>query len=87
MTQDERIEDKIDKLADKLANIDKTLAVNTSSLVEHVRRTNLLEERVEPLEKDVTMIHGALKFIGVVATLAAIAEGVSVTLEYLKGIK
>ena len=43
----DRLENKIDKVQETLASIDKTLAVNTESLVTHIKRTNLLESRLE----------------------------------------
>lgn len=71
---DNRIEDKIDKISDRLNSIDVTLAKNTVSLEEHIKRTNLLEEEVKPIKKHVDMIEGALKLIGVLAMIAAIIE-------------
>jgi len=44
-------------------NIDKTLIRNTVSLEEHIRRTEILEEKLDPIEKHVTKVQGALKLI------------------------
>jgi len=43
-----RIENKVDKLDDKVNHIDKTLATNTQSLRDHMRRTQILEDRLSP---------------------------------------
>lgn len=78
-----RLDDKIDKLDEKvdqvnltLAKIEITLGVNTQSLVEHIKRTNLLEEKLEPVEKHVTNVNVIGKFLmgalGVIATIAGI---------------
>ena len=76
MSQDQitRLENKIDIIADKIASIDTTLAKQSIILDEHVRRTNLLEWKVDPIEKHVHMIQGALKLIGMVAIFIGILE-------------
>ena len=71
-----RLEEKIDKVVESVANIDKTLAVNTSSLQEHIRRTELLEDAVEPIKKHVAAVDGVLKFIGVAGVILGIIAGV-----------
>ena len=78
-----RIEDKIDKLGGHLSSIDVTLARQEASLSEHIRRTALLEDKIEPIENHVSMVSGIVRFIGIVATVAAIGEGLAVVLEYL----
>lgn len=79
-----RIEDKIDILSDKLASIDSTLASQHESLKYHIRRTDLLEAKVEPLESFKDKFAGSLKLISIVAMIAGIIEGFTVLLEYLK---
>lgn len=75
MSDMKRFEDKLDKIADKITNIDTTLVKQQVILDEHVRRTNLLEEQVRPIERHVHMMQGAMKFIGAVAVMVAIIEG------------
>jgi prefoldin subunit 5 len=70
-----RLEAKIDKITDKLHAVDVTLATNTSSLVEHVKRCDLLEEKMVPVEKHVWMVNGALKLIGLASILVGIVVG------------
>lgn len=91
MTTDlERIETKLDRVSDTLSGQAVTLARNTVSLEDHVRRTNLLEARVEPL----TVAHqrwvGAGKafavvgaVIGVLSSLVAVTEGVIHVIKHL----
>lgn len=69
---DKRLEDKIDKISDDISEVKVTLARNTVSLEEHVRRTNILEDKVEPMRKDIDMAKGAIAFIGLLATIATI---------------
>jgi hypothetical protein len=42
-----RMEGKIDKIQEDIAEIKSTLAVNTESLKVHVKRTDLLEARID----------------------------------------
>ena len=76
MSDLKRIEDKIDKIDDKIGSIDVTLAAQHVSLKDHIRRTQLLEEGFKPIQAHVSRVEGALKFIGALATLAAIAEAI-----------
>lgn len=67
-------DDKINAIAKDISEINVTLAKQAVILEEHVRRTNLLESRLTPIEHDVSMIHGIVKFIGFIAVLATIIE-------------
>ena len=49
-----------------------TLAQNTASLQEHMRRTTALEERFAPVERHVIMWAGVGKAIGVIGALASL---------------
>lgn len=71
----ELMENKLDKIIEKIASIDVTLAKQSVILEEHVKRTNLLEEKIEPIEKHVAMVNGALKLLGLIAIIVAIIEG------------
>lgn len=71
-----RLEDKLDKISDKIGNIDVTLARQEVSLSEHIRRTNLLEEKLKPIEKHVAVINGGLKFVGIFGVFVGILEGI-----------
>lgn len=72
---DRRVEDKLDKVADDISQINITLAKQEVSLATHIKRTELLEAKIEPIEKHVLMFNGVLKFIGVVALFVGIIEG------------
>jgi membrane carboxypeptidase/penicillin-binding protein PbpC len=76
--QDKRadaIDEKLEKITEKLSSIDVTLAVNTQSLVEHVKRTNLLEAELKPVSKHVVMMETTFKVIGIVGSAAAFILG------------
>lgn len=69
-----RIEQKLDQVVDHIGEINTTLAKQEVSLAEHIRRTNLLEAKVEPLQKHVLMVNGIVKFIITLSAIAAIIE-------------
>lgn len=70
------IEQKIDKIDERMDNIALTLARNTESLEIHIKRTNLLESKVEIIDKHVIMVNAIVKtgglILGAMATLAGI---------------
>lgn len=89
-----RIESKIDSIQQDVREIlitqgkhHVTLEDQAGDLREHIRRTDLLEQQIKPLETKAAMIEGALKLIGILAVLAGIIEGVVALLEYLKHVK
>jgi len=73
----DKVDEKLDKIVEKISSIDVTLAVNTESLVQHIKRTNLLEEQLRPVSKHVAMMEGAFKVIGILASVAAFAVGIA----------
>lgn len=77
----ERIETKIDDIADHLSSIDITLSAQHISLKEHIRRTTLLEQELRPVKKHVMMVEGAFKLIGIMAAIAAIYEAIRMALK------
>lgn len=79
-----RIEDKIDILGDRLASIDKTLAAQQVSIDYHIKRTDLLEDSIKPIEKHVMLVSAVMKIFGALAVLGATAEGLISILEYVR---
>lgn len=73
----DRIELKIDKVSDHIAEINVTLAKQEEQLSYHIKRTNLLEEKLDPVENHVAMISGAFKLITLLAALISIIVGVA----------
>lgn len=67
---DKRLEE-IERL---LASIDKTMALNTAHLDEHIRRTEILEEQIQPIKVHVEQMRGAAKLLAILALIAAIAK-------------
>jgi archaellum component FlaC len=71
------VDEKLEKIVERLSSIDTTLAVNTEQLKVHIRRTELLEEAVEPVKKHVAMVENSFKLIGIICSLAAFLLGVA----------
>lgn len=78
-----RIEDKIDKLNDRLSSIDNTLASQHESLKHHIKRTDLLEKAIEPVKTHVHMVQGGAKILGAIVAFFAVAEGVVAILTHI----
>lgn len=79
-----RIEGKIDSISERLNSIDVTLVAQHESLKYHIRRTDLLEKAVEPINKHVNMVAGAMKLLAVILAVMGAVEGIVVLLEFLK---
>jgi len=82
-TRAQRIEDKLDKIADTLTDHAVTHARNTTSLEDHIRRTELLEEALKPLKQTDTILRACLKGLAALATLLTILYTIT---RLLKGI-
>lgn len=67
-----RLESKIDVLGHDLKAIDKTLLRNTLSLEDHMKRTRMIEEQLEPVKKHVDLMNNIAKIIVFIGILAAI---------------
>lgn len=69
----EKIEDHLDSISKDVAEINITMAKNTALLDEHIRRTNLLEEAIKPIQEHVFHIRGFIKIsLFILGTSAAI---------------
>jgi len=86
----EAIENKVDKLDERLDSIEKVLIKQELNIDIHIKRTNLLEESVSllredlrPLERHVDYIHGALKMIGGIAVLIGMLVGATELISFL----
>lgn len=77
------LSDTTNQIDKRLDSIDRTMALNTQSLEEHVKRTNLLEKQLAPIRSvyDWLVISG--KVIGVLALLVTIAGGLFKTVEFI----
>lgn len=69
-----KLEEKLDKMSDSISSIDKTLSTQSIQLTEHIKRTNLLEDRFKPVEDHVQSLKGIVLFFKVLASIATVAE-------------
>ena len=69
---------KLNALDESLVSIDKTLVKQEAQLAEHIRRTNALEAKLEPVEAHVNKVNGAFILIGVLSTLLGILKLLSI---------
>lgn len=88
----ERLENKIDLIKEaaevvkeRISSINTTLALQHQSLVEHIKRTEILEKAVIPLQTHMNTSSSMLKVLGFLALLAGGITGVVDLLKYLSG--
>lgn len=63
----DKVNNKLDQIIDKQYSIDKTLVKQEASLSEHIRRTDLLEKKIEMTDNDLRPVirHvNGMKFLG-----------------------
>jgi len=66
------METKLDKINERLSSIDGHLAVYNEQLKNHIRRTELLEQKMEHVDTHVKMVNGIVKFLMGAAGLTAL---------------
>lgn len=78
-----KIENKLDKIDEKISSVDVTLAKQAKDLEHHIFRTDLAEENLEmlrremePVKKHVALMDAGLKVIGALASIALFVLGV-----------
>lgn len=72
MSDSKRLEEKLDKMDDRLDSIDKTLAVNTVLLDEHIKRTNILEKEFKPVKNHVVFVNNLAKAVAALGSAAVV---------------
>jgi hypothetical protein len=77
MSDSKRLDTYLERIAERLTSMDITLAKQSVLLDEHIKRTNLLEEQIRPIQKHVAMVNGALKALGVLALILGIVEAIA----------
>ena len=67
-----RIETKLDKVSDDITDIKVTMTRNTATLEEHVRRTDILEKKVQPMWTTYKIIAGVISLTFLIAAVVEI---------------
>jgi hypothetical protein len=65
---------RLDEIEKILSAIDKTLAINTEHLAEHMRRTHNIEDELKSVVKHVEQMRGASKLLTLLALLATVVS-------------
>lgn len=78
-----RLEEKLDKIVEHISEINTTLAVNTSSLETHIRRTELAESQIQNLQDDIKPIKSHVAFMKGVAWALGVAGSILIGLNEL----
>lgn len=92
----EKIDEKVDRIDKTLAVQEKTLQVQAEQLSEHIRRTNLLEVRVEqtatefkkdlrPVEDHVRFINRSAKVFAWVLGIVGVFAGIGASIAKILG--
>jgi len=78
-----RIDNKLDKMQDNLHSIDKTLVAQHENLKLHIKRTDLLENHVQTLEKQIKPISDHVLKVNFIFTLIG---GISIGVGIIVGV-
>jgi hypothetical protein len=68
-----KTEEKLDKILDKVTDLEVISAKQEVNMREHMRRTALLETQIIPLQKHDNMMIGARKLLIIVGAVVGIA--------------
>jgi predicted nuclease with TOPRIM domain len=71
-----RLEAKVDDSNEHLSSIDVTLALQHESLRLHMKRSDQLEDIVKGLKTKSDMTSGAIKMLGLIATILTVLEAI-----------
>ena len=78
---------KLDKILEKISNIDITLAKQQASLDEHIRRTEIAESHIDDIKEDLKPVHAHINMVqGGLKVIMAIGAAVLAILKILKRI-
>lgn len=87
-----RIEEKLDKIADKLEVLNVISAKQEVNINEHIRRTDLAEKNIEylreelrPVQKHVFRVEGITKLVGLLGIMTTIVVSILEIFNNFKG--
>jgi predicted nucleic acid-binding Zn-ribbon protein len=89
----EKFESKIDRLDTRLDSVEKVLVKQEANIEHHVKRCDEIEESnkllrtelktdMKPVQDHVAYMNGALKALGIIATVVAIVAGLVKVIEF-----
>lgn len=65
---------RLKRIESHIGEINITLAKQSVILEEHVKRSNMLEDALKPVEKHVSMMQGGLKLTGLIGVILGILK-------------
>ena len=66
------VKKELKEIQKSINNIDITLARQNVSLEEHMRRTELLENKIDPLQAQINQALGAVKFLTIISVVVGV---------------
>jgi len=78
----ERIENKLDKVVDNISEINATTAKQQVSLDYHIKRTDLLEKKLEPVEEHVALMSSVFKIVAGLTLVAGLVQVILQIIQY-----
>lgn len=79
----EKLENKLDKIVDHISSIDITLAKQQVTLDDHIRRTEILEDALKPIQRQYWVRSGIVALIGLLAAILSGLAGIPIVLQLL----
>ena len=77
----EKLVNDINSIKVSIGKIEVTLEKNTDSLIEHMKRSDMLEKKLEPVERHVMIVNGLFKLMVVLIGLAGTITGIIYTIK------
>jgi hypothetical protein len=75
---------EIKSINEKIGEVNVTLAKQEVNIDTHIKRTNILEDKIVPIEKFMGTVNAGLKLIGAGAVLVSLATGIIKLVEFIK---
>lgn len=89
----ERIYEVLDKISEDISALKVTSAKQEENIKEHIRRTEIAEENldlirkeIEPLKEHVIVINGFLKIVGAISVIVGSVAGMIRIFDIISGI-
>ena len=71
------ISDRLERIENKLDDVQANTARNTASLEEHMRRTDILEAEIKPLKTHVIVVAALAKIVAFAGAVVGLVAGIA----------
>lgn len=72
--RDNRLINKVDEIMEKLNVMTISIAKMEVDVAHHIKRTDLLEEQIEPMKKHANELSGVVKFLKLLGAIIGVRE-------------